>query len=107
MPDESYSRNTSCALNLISMFLNFRKQLISNNVENHCNNISAELCSVLPNDHKPVVDKLIQQDLRYFARKRKWLSKNESLLNTKKKPKKLIRYKSNLQSRSNFLLELF
>jgi hypothetical protein len=52
-------------------------------VENHCNNISAELCSVLPNDHKPVVDKLIQQDLRYFARKRKWLSKNESLLNTK------------------------
>jgi hypothetical protein len=76
-------------------------------VENHCNNISAELCSVLPNDHKPVVDKLIQQDLRYFARKRKWLSKNESLLNTKKKTKKLIRYKSNLQSRSNFLLELF
>ena len=87
------------------MFLNFRKQLISNNVENHCNNISAELCSVLPNDHKPVVDKLIQQDLKYFARKRKWLSKNE--LNTKKNPKKLIRYKSNLQSRSNFLLELF
>jgi hypothetical protein len=72
-------------------------------VENHCNNISAELCSVLPNDHKPVVDKLIQQDLRYFARKRKWLSKNESLLNTKTKTQKTYK----IQIKSTIAVEFF
>ena len=72
-------------------------------MENHCNNISAELCSVLPNDHKPVVDKLIQQDLRYFARKRKWLSKNESLLNTKTKTQKTYK----IQIKSTIAVEFF